>query len=115
MLDIITEAADDNIYQKAADEIGTDLFDAVGKKWLATVDSYSGYAWLKQLAGRHTAKITEELSTIFNSFGWPKTIHTDGGPQFRQEFRDFCISNSIQHELVSAHNLESNNLAKEAV
>ena len=24
-----------------------DLFEAIGKKWLATVDRYSGYAWLK--------------------------------------------------------------------
>ena len=56
------------------DEIGTDLFDAIGRKWLATVDQYSGYAWLTPLTNAHTAKITAELSKIFNSFGWPKSI-----------------------------------------
>ena len=52
----------------SVNEIGTDLFFAIGKKWLATVDRYSGYAWLTQLHGTHTAKITKELSNIFNSF-----------------------------------------------
>ena len=97
------------------DEIGTDLFDAIGKKWLASVDRYSGYAWLTQLHGTHTAKITKELSNILKSFGWPNSTRTDGRPQFRQEFADFCKANSIQHELASAHNPESNGLAKAAV
>ena len=95
------------------DEIGTDLFDAIDRKWLATVDRYSGYAWLTSLTGTHTANITAELSNIFNSFGWPKSIRTDGGPQFRQEFANFCKLNSIQHELASAHN--PNGLAEAAV
>ena len=60
--------------EKPMDEIGTDLFDAIGKKWLSTIDRYSGYAWLKQLSGKHTAKITSKLSTIFNSLGWPKSM-----------------------------------------
>ena len=32
--------------RKPMDEIGMELFEAIGKKWLATVDRYSGYAWL---------------------------------------------------------------------
>ena len=97
------------------DEIGTDLFDAIGKKGLATVDRYSWYAWLIQLNGTHTAKITKELSTIFNSFGWPKSIRTDGELQYLQEFGEFCETNSVQHKLASAHNPESNGLAEAAV
>ena len=86
------------------DEIGTDLFNAICKKWLATVDRYSGYAWLKQLARTHTAKIVKELTSMFNSFGWPNAIRADGGPRFGQEFKEFCKANSIQHKL--AHNPE---------
>ena len=81
------------------DEISTDLFDAIG---LATVERYSGYAWLTALTGTHTAKITAELAKISNSFGWPKSIRMDGGPQFRQEFANFRKSNLMQHELASA-------------
>ena len=76
---------------------------------------YSGYAWLTPLTNAHMARITAELSKIFTSFGWPKSIRTDGGPQFRQEFTNFCKLNSIQHELASAHNPESNGLAEAAV
>ena len=25
--------------------VGTDLFEAIGKKWIVLVDRYSGYAW----------------------------------------------------------------------
>ena len=35
--------------KRPMDKIGTDLFDAIDKKWLASVDRYSGYAWLAQL------------------------------------------------------------------
>ena len=30
-------------------DLGIDLFDALGKKWLAVVCRFSGYAWLSQL------------------------------------------------------------------
>ena len=52
------------------DEIGTDLFDAIGKKWLATVDRYSGYSWLTRLTGTHTVKITTELAKIWLDRWW---------------------------------------------
>ena len=42
-------------------------------------------------------------------------IRTDGGPQFRSEFKDFCASHGIQHELSSPYNPESNGLAEAAV
>ena len=29
--------------------VGTDLFDAIRKKWIVLVDRYSGYAWTQQL------------------------------------------------------------------
>ena len=79
----IASGTDPSSVKRPIDEIGEDLFDAIGKKWLATVDQYSGYPWLTQLQGTHTAKITKELSNIFKLFGWPNSIRTDGEPQFR--------------------------------
>ena len=78
-------------------------------------DRYSRYTWLSQLQGTRTAKMTKALSNIFTSFGWPKSIRTDGGPPFRQEFVEFYKANSLQHELASAHNPECNGLAEAAV
>ena len=76
----LASGTDPSSVARPMDEIGTDLLDAIGKKWLATVDRYSGYAWLTHLTGTHTAKITAELSQMFNYFGWPKSIRTDGRP-----------------------------------
>ena len=54
----LASGTDPSSVARPMDEIGTDLFDAISKKWLATVDRYSGYAWLTHLTGTHTAKIT---------------------------------------------------------
>ena len=63
----LASGTDPRSVARPMDEIGTDLFNAIGKKWLATVDRYSGYTWLAHLTGTDTAKITTELSKIFNS------------------------------------------------
>ena len=51
----------------------------------------------------------------FNDYGWPTHIRTDGGPQFRSEFKEFCTEHGITHELSSPYNPESNGLAEVAV
>ena len=67
-----------------------DLFDAIGKKWLVLLDRYSGYAWKAELNKTCTSKVTGQLKSWFTEYGWPNVINTDGGPQFRSEFQDFC-------------------------
>ena len=92
-----------------------DLFSAVGKQWLALVDRFSGYGWTTPLRKLDTRGVTQHLENWFNKFGWPTHIRTDGGPQFRSEFKDFCASHGIQHEPSSPYNPESNGLAEAAV
>ena len=62
-----------------------DLFSAVGKQWLALVDRFSGYAWTTALRRLDTKAVIQHLE----NFGWPTHIRTDGGPQFRSEFKEF--------------------------
>ena len=62
-----------------------------------------------------SAAIKSQLSKWFTEYGWPKYIRSDGGPQFRKEFADFCKSNGMNHELSSPYNPESNSLAEAAV
>ena len=62
-----------------------------------------------------TGAVTAILSTWFDDYGWPTTIRTDGGPQYRTEFSSFCRTYGIKHELSSAYNPESNGLAESAV
>ena len=94
--------------------VGTDIFDAIGKKWIV-LDRYSGYAWTQQLKRTDTETVTGQLSSWFAEYGWPTSIRSDGGLQFRTEFSTFCQNNGIRHELSSPYNPESNGLAEAAV
>ena len=62
-----------------------------------------------------TRGVTMHLESWFNKFGWPTHIRTDSRPQFRTEFKDFCLSHGITHKLSSHYNPESNGLAEAAV
>ena len=75
----LASGTDPSSVARPMDEIGTDLFDAIDKKWLARVEPYSAYAWLTHLTGTHTAKITAELAKIFNSFGSERTVAPNSG------------------------------------
>ena len=95
--------------------VALDYFDAIGKKWLVLVDRYSGYAWLKQMIRSTTDETVKQMTYWLNEHGWPGSMRTDGGPQYRSAFRAWCEKENITHEDSSAHNPESNLLAEAAV
>ena len=65
---------------------------------------------------RHdTESVIKQLTHWFQLLGWPETICSDGGPQYRKEIDDFCEENDVQHELSSPYNPQSNGLAEAAV
>ena len=98
------------------DTIGTDLFSHAGKDYLVAVDRFSGYILCSEkLTNTNSANIIKTLNNWFNILGFPKTIRSDGGPQFRSEFDEFCKNNNINHELSSPYNPSSNGLAEQAV
>ena len=51
----------------------------------------------------------------FNLLGWPSSIRSDGGPQFRGDFLDFFLKHDIRHELSAPYNPKSNGLAEAGV
>lgn len=55
------------------------------------------------------------LTSWFVEVGYPEVIRTDGGPQFRREFDQFCRNTDIEHEKSSPYNPQSNGLAEAAV
>ena len=83
--------------------VATDLFHAHQTTYLTLVDRASGYLLAKPLRTINTAGVINALTEWFNSIGWPSHIRTDGGPQFRGDFRAFCKDNDIQHELSPAY------------
>ena len=46
-------------------ELGSDLYDAIGKSWLVLVDRYSGYVWNAQLRDKCTSSVTAQLYSWF--------------------------------------------------
>ena len=81
--------------QSPMKHVAADLFDAAGEKWIVLVDRYSGYAWTDKLRDTSTATVTAKLNSWFVEYGYPEYIRTDGGPQFRRDFKAYCDKHYI--------------------
>ena len=92
-----------------------DLFSLQGKTYLAYVDRYSGMLWCDRLSSTTTAAVTGLLDKWMFDSGFPNRIRTDGGPQFRGPFDDWCATHHIVHELTSPYHPQSNGHAESAV
>ena len=96
-------------------KVGVDLFNFKGQDWIVMVDQTSGFPEAKRLMSTSTKAVISALSKMFNTFGWPKIIRSDNGPQFRGPFVTFCVNHNITHETSSPHNPKSNGLAEAGV
>jgi hypothetical protein len=96
-----------------------DLFSNRQKTYITMVDHYSGWIWAAKLSQLHSTAVTDKLTAWFQDWGWPACIRTDGGPQFRKEFGDFCkehgISRGDNDGPSSPYHSQSNGLAEAAV
>jgi len=79
------------------------------------VDGYSGFTFADRLTSLTTASIISKLQNWFRDFGYPTLIRTDGGPQFRAEFKQYCKSIGATKETSSPYYPQSNGLAESAV
>ena len=95
--------------------VGLDLFSYANKDFLICVDHWSGYPLYHQLRSLTSESVLRVLTNWFNLFGWPSSIRSDGGPQFRGEFSRFCSSHSIVHQVSAPYNPKSNGLAEAGV
>jgi len=97
------------------ENVSLDLFHLANKTFLVMVDRYSGFPFVEHLKSTSTEGVTRTLRTWFYDFGVPVRLRSDGGPQFRSEFQDFCKKLGIIHELASPYNPRSNGHAEAAV
>ena len=79
------------------------------------VDHFSGYPFIAQLSSLSANAIIRRINAWFQVFGYPETLRTDFGPQFRGEFGTFCQEHGIKHEVSSPYFPRSNGLAESAV
>ena len=106
----------DNIIPTTAsypmERVAVDLFQHRNIHYLVMVDRYSGYPLIKKLVSLTGNKIIEQLKRWFWRYGFPRSLRSDGGPQFRAPFSAFCEGHGIKHERSSPYNHQSNGLAE---
>ena len=49
-----------------------------------------------KLKNTSTSTVTAKLNSWFTVYGYPEYIRTDGGPQFRRDFKAYCDKYYIQ-------------------
>ena len=95
--------------------VGMDLFYSGGKDFLVMVDQFSAFPMVARLPTTNTATVLRILLEWFQMLGFPEKIISDGGPQFRSAFKEFCEKNAIHHDPSSAYHAQGNGLAEAAV
>ena len=71
--------------------------------------------WCDRLTSTSTSKVTDLLDRWMLDFGYPLHIRTDGGPQFRGPFDEWCKEHHVVHEVSSPYHPQSNGHAEQAV
>ena len=92
-----------------------DLGMLKGVNYLVLVDRFTGWPMVKRLTKLDTNAITKILEEWFYDMGKPIRIRSDGGPQFRSGFKDWCRNQDIIHELTSPYNHQANGMAEVTV
>ena len=92
-----------------------DYFELNGHNYLSVVDRFSGWIMVYHfpLTKVTSEKLIDTLRDIFSTYGIPKEISSDGGPQFvSQKFKTFLHDWGIHHRLSSAYYPQSNGRAE---
>ena len=75
-----------------------DLFQFGPQHYLVLVDWYSGLPMVSKLRNLSSATVIRNLTELLHTYGWPLSILTDGGPQFRSEFKTFCAAQAFRND-----------------
>lgn len=97
--------------------IAADIFTLQGQNYLVTVDYYSDFIEVDELAdGTKSADVVKALKQQFSRHGIPDTLVSDNGPQFDcREFRQFATEWEFEHLTSSPYHPEANGKAEAAV
>ena len=97
------------------EELSMDLFQKGNSHFLIVVCRYSAYPFVIPLTGLATSVITKALRSLYLTWGYPAKVMTDGGPQFRSDFKDFHHQYGISTDNSSPYHQQSNGQAEAAV
>ena len=67
-------------------------------QWVLHVtDHHTKYSWLFALHNKTAEEVLAKLKELFWLFGFPKTLHTDNGKEFKNKLmQEFCQEHGIQ-------------------
>ena len=92
-------------------DLATDLLGPLpsGDHLLVVVDYFSRYVEVSVVKQTTSEIIIQHLEEMFCRHGYPVTLKSDNGPQFRSgEFQTFCGMNNIEHIKVTARYAQAN-------
>ena len=96
--------------------VAQDLFTWNKKDYLVTVDYYSDYWEVDELADTTSQTVIECTKKHWARYGIPDVVVTDNGPQFRsQEYENFAKEWKFGHSTSSPYRSQSNGKAESAV
>ena len=96
--------------------LSTDLYSVAGHDYLISADRYSGFIWVDKLHKLSTNAVIKKLEDRFNDMAFlPQSIRADNGPQFRDEFQEWCDSKGIHLDHSAPYNSQSNGHAEAGV
>ena len=97
-------------------KIGCDILYMGRKMYLLAVDYYSKWIELVPLSSNaHSQTVIDILKDMFSKLGIPKTLVSDGGPQFNSiYFQKFASEWSFKHIFTSPRNPQSNGQVERA-
>ena len=110
---LILEATPARVFQA----VSADYFSWAGRTYLVYVDRLSGWPFVFHCSGGTSAKdLVSSLRIAFAATGAPKTLRTDGGPQFAaRHTRDFLRRWGVTHQIPTPYFPQSNGHAEAAV
>jgi hypothetical protein len=93
-----------------------DLASYKGRQFLILKDQFLSFPHICEYGKHATTKLVMDFITLFiSTYSTPVMINNNSGPQFRDEFDNFCKKWSIKHIKSSPHNPQSNRVAESAV
>lgn len=97
-------------------KVGMDLFNLDSKNYLIIVDYYSQYFEVSQVNSYNAQTVVTQCKSIFSRHGIPCQIISDGGPPFNShQFKEFCCSWHIDHQMSSPYYPKSNGLVERTI
>ena len=98
------------------ESVGLDMFTWKNVNYLLVVDRMSGYIFVETLNRHAKCKtVTEKFKLLCVTYGFPREVRYDKGPQFSFEFEEFLKEIHVIPTPSSANNPRSNGLAEAGV